>query len=84
MGAHIDALPNIPVEGRITNDDTDLKDILQRTIRVKRQDGAEEWVTLYDKQKIESALLHHHSFLVHQEEEAQLHRFPQDKRIDGE
>jgi hypothetical protein len=34
MGAHIDALPNIPVEGQITNDDTDLKDILQRTIRV--------------------------------------------------
>jgi hypothetical protein len=57
MGAHIDALPNIPGEGRITNNDTDLKDILQRTIRVKRQDGAEEWVTLYDKQKIESALL---------------------------
>jgi len=57
MGAHIDALPDTPVEGQITNDNVDIKDILQQTIRVKRHDGTEEWVTLYDKRKIESALL---------------------------
>lgn len=57
MAIHIDAQPDIPVEGRITNNNPELKDILQQTIRVKRHDGAEEWVTLLDKRKIESALL---------------------------
>jgi hypothetical protein len=52
MGAHIDALPDTPVKGRITNDNADVKDILQQTIRIKRHDGTEEWVTLYDKQKL--------------------------------
>ena len=40
--------------GQITNDDKNLKDILQRTIKVKRQDGAEVWETLVDKAHLES------------------------------
>jgi hypothetical protein len=57
MATHIKALPDTPVEGRITNTNDERMDILQRTIRVKQHDGTEEWVTLLDKRKIESALL---------------------------
>ena len=57
MAKHIENRSVGPVKGRVTNDDSDLKGILQRTIRVKRYDGTEEWVTLVDKTHLESALL---------------------------
>jgi hypothetical protein len=34
-----------------------LTEILQRTVRIKRKDGPEEWVTLIDKSQMETALL---------------------------
>jgi len=57
MAKHIENREDGPVKGRVTNDDSDLKGILQRTIRVKRYDGTEEWVTLVDKTHLENALL---------------------------
>ena len=57
MAQHIQNRPSGQVEGQITNDDKNLKDILQRTIKVKRQDGAEVWETLVDKAHLESSLL---------------------------
>ena len=45
------------MKGELQNDDRDFKDILQRTIKVKRYDGTEEWVTLLDKSHLENALL---------------------------
>ena len=41
MAVHIEKRPSAPGEGRITNDNRDFKDILQRTIKVKRYDGTE-------------------------------------------
>jgi hypothetical protein len=57
---HIDSQPDIALEGPISNDNPELKAILQRTIRVKQHDGSsEEWVTFLYKGKIESSLLHY-------------------------
>jgi hypothetical protein len=57
MAKHIEHQSDGPLKGRVKNNNLDLKGILQRTIRVKRYDGTEEWVTLVDKTNLESALL---------------------------
>ena len=42
---------------RFPTDNEELKALLSRTIRTKRQDGTEEWTTIFDRDKLERAIL---------------------------
>ena len=44
-------------KGQLSSEDDQLTEIIQRTIRVKRKDSPEEWVTIIDKNQMEQALL---------------------------
>jgi hypothetical protein len=44
---------------QISTDNGALKNILTRTIRTRRQDGTEEWTTIFDQQQLETAILLH-------------------------
>lgn len=46
-----------PTEGPIQNTNEQLRDVLKRTIRTKKSDGTEEWVTILDKDQMENAIL---------------------------
>jgi hypothetical protein len=44
-------------EGPITNNNVNLRQILQQTIRIKKKDSKEEWVTILDQNQLENAIL---------------------------
>lgn len=46
-----------PVVGQLINTNATLREVLQRTIRTKKKDGTEEWVTILDKDQLENAIL---------------------------
>jgi hypothetical protein len=48
---------NVFAEGPILNTNASLREILQRTIRIKKNDSQEEWMTTLDQDEIENSIL---------------------------